>query len=421
MATVAWLVPLLATAITMAVRLCWRPPLLSPGDPVLAGVEGGLALWVVIGALSWPLALPHIVNPTSWSAMRVRLTDLRERARALARAGDDDARQVSKEVRRHSKELEKLMAGRLPATRWTFGAGFIEAWERIHHAEEALITAASSAELRAAVDRDRLRIEGADGIATQLSGLLADVSQWLEHDRRRWRRWWPGRSRDRGADGFGCCQAVQGPHHRSADLRDARLRMQQVTATIHELRARNWAGLIHLRNHTMAALVATETIGFALLALAMAARPSRSQLIAAWVYFLVGAAVGLLAHLVRLRSSQVAVDDYGLEEVRLALVPIVSGLAAVAGVLVMAIVTSPGVADLVQVASASAARAGAPLPPLSAVFDLADPGTRLLFAALFGIAPHLVVARLDDLARRYEDAIRSTQLAAAPTAGRQGA
>ncbi len=127
------------------------------------------------------------------------------------------------------------------------------------------------------------------------------------------------------------------------------------------------------------------------------------------LYFLVGATVGLLKHIIQLRRSHIPVDDNGLERIRLTPLPALSGLTGVAGVLLVAILSSPGLTSVLQPNAQSTAPIGHFLPALSEVFSLDGNRAALVFAALFGIAPGLLVTRLGDLAVTYEQAIRSTQ------------
>ncbi len=381
--TVTWLVPIVAATITMAGLL--RSPV-HGGDAwgtVVLGLQVAAVFWVGAGCLALPFSLARHVNPRSWSALTSRRiwmeTKIAERERE--RPGQ------CTEVR---TLLENTMLNEWPALRWATRGGFVEIWATMHRAEEALVETAPREELAHAVGRNRLRLEVAIGISMTPYLLLDSVAAWLA-----------------GADDHP--HAIHSPADQRlsrlppvTNLAEARLRTRHVSWAVNDHRERNWAGLVQLRNQTLSALIATEIVAYAVLVLATVGRPAPGVLVAASVYFLVAAVVGLLDHLNRLRRARIAVDDYGLHESRLKLVPMVSGLAGIGGVLVMALIGS------------AAIRPGGPagdpgLPPLTDVFSLAVNPEGILFAALFGVAPGVLLARLHDLAKTYEQAILSTQ------------
>lgn len=406
--TVAWLVPIVAGFATMGSRLGWMVPELDRWSPIGVGLVAAALFWVIAGCLALPLALPRHVNARSWSAIQVRTAELE------ARVGSSlsDRAERPEEVQLHLIYLQRQLAYSWPAIRWASRGAFIDCWDRIHRAEEAFIATAPEAELRTVAHDARLRLQGALGISPQLSTLLDDTIRWLIRGCRRGpvRRWLTRAQAVLVAgDSPRSCQAPPGVQPAVANLDDARSRLRQVVSAINASRARNWAGLIHLRNQSLTALLITESFGYGLLALAIANQAEKPALVAGVLYFLVGATVGLLNHIIQLRRSHIAVDDYGLERIRLTLLPALSGLTGVAGVLLVAILSSPGLTSVLQPNAQSTAPIGHFLPALSEVFSLDGNRAALVFAALFGIAPGLLVARLGDLAVTYEQAIRSTQ------------
>ncbi len=115
-------------------------------------------------------------------------------------------------------------------------------------------------------------------------------------------------------------------------------------------------------------------------------------------FYLVGALVGLFNRLRGEADSDSAVEDYGLALARLVHTPLFSGLAAVSGVLLTAIL-----AGFSGVATTSSGTASASL--LSDIFKL-NPGS-LLLAALFGLTPGLLIDRLGQ-AKALTDNIKAT-------------
>jgi hypothetical protein len=171
-------------------------------------------------------------------------------------------------------------------------------------------------------------------------------------------------------------------------------------------------------------------------------RVGREAIIAAAAFFLVGAVVGLFDQLRRGSGTETAPEeDYGLARARLLYIPLLSGLAAVGGVLVTAMLygtlndtippnevaaATPPPAVVVAAAatpSATTVPAAAATPPagsagvrgftpdvpaLDRVFDLQDNRFSLVIAAVFGLTPGFLVDRLQNQAARYTSELQST-------------
>lgn len=168
----------------------------------------------------------------------------------------------------------------------------------------------------------------------------------------------------------------------------ARAVLRMVRRSINEFRNQSWNGQILLRNHRLQTMIYTGLTVFVLLSTAMIWEAKRSEVLAASVFFLVGAAVGLFDRLRRESEAETAVDyDYGLSAAQLVIIPLFSGLGAVGGVLLMAMlpfsttVFAPKAAP--SVPSALVIRAASPLPPgevAKAYFEMLE--------ATDGVQPH---------------------------------
>src|SRR6266516_7787609 len=78
---------------------------------------------------------------------------------------------------------------------------------------------------------------------------------------------------------------------------------------------------------------------FFLLCVAICAAVKPQSLLAALVFYLVGAMSGLFGQLVLEAQSDKAIDDYRLTIARLVVTPVISGLAAIAGILVLSLLS----------------------------------------------------------------------------------
>jgi hypothetical protein len=125
------------------------------------------------------------------------------------------------------------------------------------------------------------------------------------------------------------------------------------------------------------------------------------------VFFLAGSVVGLIAMLRAERRSRRAVDDYGLFEARLLATPLLSGLTALAGVVLLAI--GPAVLGT------DAAGNQATNVTLGDIFSLERNARGLLAAAVFGLAPELLISWLSRDADKVKENLASTEPGGAAT------
>ncbi len=116
----------------------------------------------------------------------------------------------------------------------------------------------------------------------------------------------------------------------------ARAALRHVRTAINGYRNDRWNGLIQARNHLLATFALTTMVIFALLATAVMCGAPRKQIIAATVFYLVGATVGLCNRLRNESQAVSAVLDYGLSAARRITLPLFSGLGALGGLLFVA-------------------------------------------------------------------------------------
>jgi hypothetical protein len=116
----------------------------------------------------------------------------------------------------------------------------------------------------------------------------------------------------------------------------ARAVLRTVRQSINEFRDESWNGLIVARNRLLATMFFTGLTVFALLVIPIIRNASQSAIVAASTFYLVGAAVGLWGRLRGEFQTEAAVEDYGLSAARLITTPLFSGLAAIGGVMLVA-------------------------------------------------------------------------------------
>ena len=238
---------------------------------------------------------------------------------------------------------------------------------------------------------------------------------------------------------------------------DARYLLRAVHSGIHDYRDSLFEGIVRQRGRTMWTLFATGAAGYLVLLLSMLGRVDRADVLGAAILFLAGAVVGLVNRLALVPDPASEIEDYGLSTVRLLQTVVVSGLSAVLGVVVVAYAaaaaanatglpsggpaaapvtstvtsteTSPAT-SVVAPTEASTGPAGTPAPGSPAVvtpapapapatrivvetpslerlFRLQDYPFSIVIAAVFGLAPTLLLRRLESTANQLKLDIKS--------------
>ena len=179
---------------------------------------------------------------------------------------------------------------------------------------------------------------------------------------------------------------------------EARATLRRVRRSINQFRSDRWAGLVRARNQLM---VATGFTGCALYAAVWLAivtdgrfesrdgREMPEVLAYAAAFFLIGGTIGLFNQCYRDSKAPSAVDDYGLALARLMTTPLISGLAAVCGVVLISTATT-GIGEF----------AG----PERFAFNV-------IAAATFGLTPTILLDRLARQAEQFKAEIRTSEAA----------
>lgn len=288
--------------------------------------------------------------------------------------------------------------------RWLLGTGFVSVYSRIHSAEEALTVLEPQAQVVGEALSDELRIK--DSSLTNSEDLL---------HRLRWA------ITVLGGEKYLCEPALKFEGEQPADTDEARgqarIVLRQVRHALNRFRDERRGGLANARSQLIWTGLLTGIIAYALLGLAILVDAPRTAIIAAVVFYLVGAMIGLLNQLrIGAGNNTTGEEDFGLGRVRLLYSPVLSGLAAVGGVVVVAMLhaslsgpivtySEPAVPGEVVVAALEA-------PRLKFIFDLEANRFGVVLAAVFGLTPSLLVSRVQGLADRFQADLQSTTVQA---------
>jgi uncharacterized membrane protein len=393
-------------SVVLAPFLDWvKPNALIAG--VVVAVVGALFLaaihcWVANGT-----AADH-ANSSAYSELVARFREIEARLGVVGeRTNLSPSEQIAyRQVQSLSHMIHKELG--TPGARWVLATGYVNLWGLVHRAEEALLLVEPVEDvLRAAIyDELRLQSSAIENSADLLMKLRLAVSR-LQPE----------------ASGYFAQQAgtgAQGPASGGPSLATAsaaRAALAQVRQSINEFRDGNWGALARTRNHLLGTITATGSTTFLLLALAIAVSPRigpvdpfSDAIVAAASFYLVGAIVGLFNRLYNESASDNSVEDFGLTMARLGLTPILAGMAALGGVLIVAMlpaVMSNGV-SLASSASATRVVTSLPLPALADIYSLTNNPFGVIFAAIFGLSPMLLLSSLQDATDKYRASIKST-------------
>lgn len=280
------------------------------------------------------------------------------------------------------------------ADKWTLGIGFVELWQRLHAADAALYPMRSRELVVADGLVDELRILGSgmkneDALLTRLRHALVVLGGKAHLSRE-------------------AAALFDDVKDDAVAQMEARYVLASIRRNIDEFRDQSRAGLARTRNHLMWTGVVTALAAYALLVLAVLGGVSRGELVAGITFFLVGAVTGLVW---QLRSSGSEIrsgeDDFGLDTARLVYTPVLSGLAGVGGVLIMAMLY-PTLNVALNPADTGATTVT--VPEFGDIFSLTANRFGLVVAAVFGLTPDLLINRLQGQADRFKTDLQNTSV-----------
>jgi len=191
---------------------------------------------------------------------------------------------------------------------------------------------------------------------------------------------------------------------------NARVTLREIRRALNEFRDNQRLGIVHTRNQLMASIFVTGFVIYALLCTAVlpvlpansGPQPERATILAAVIFYIVGAIAGLFGTIYRQSTASTGSDDYGLSLVRPISTPLISGLAGIGGAFLYSIL-------ILQVSSS-------PSNSLISIFTL-NRLDCLVAAAIFGFAPNLLMKELQ--ANKYVTALQSSETSKATNTSSQ--
>jgi len=402
------MLPIVVSAVTIGIYL--SNPSASGWFSVLYGAIFTYLAWMVISVLIVPLTSPSSANAHSYGLLTARWEQLITRLNVIQNTTPEQNLQPYQKValREAFDKFDELnddinaSQRRLP---WVMGAGYSNAWSKLHRAEEALVEVEPvEMALRGAL-HDKLAITH-----SQLSNryeLLAKLRYAVKildpAMVNQFKPFFPARQSEYEHEeierlqrdvrsiadhihfDLGDLTPTSGitTSHDPEDIARARLTIREVRRALNDYRDHLWEGLVRARNNLLGTMFLAGLVTHILLCVAILAMTpangstpaNRGTIIAAVAYYMVGAIAGLFVRISRASTANIAVDDYGLTFAQIISRPLYSGLAGLGGVLISSTVLSIG------------SLAG--LNTIQSIFTIDRPEF-LIIAAAFGLAPSLI-------------------------------
>ncbi len=389
------IVPVIATVISIAtyIGLNLKAPV-SLTDigwvdtliPLLVGTGSTLILWAILALLCHRYTAVHRANEKSYYALLNHLSSLNYYLDTLPT-------DKTKEVLQYRDAIYLTL--KQPTISWIVGNGYIELWDFMYRAEEALITIAPQEKVIADAVYDEMRLNDSKIVSSEeWVNKLRSAVHVLDPDAVSYLKPAVGTQSPIAAAGTQQ-QAPVINQVRNAETQqqiEARAVLRVVRKTINDFNTKCWDALISARNQLYSTMILVGLTVFVLMALAIILHVNLLHLEAATFYAFIGGLAGLIGRLSIESQSNKMVDDYRLSLARLLATPLLSGLAAVLGVMIIAKSTD-----------------------LNAIYNFnISLVPSLIIAATFGLTPNLLINQLQKRSDEYKGNLQSTQ----PTSGK---
>src|SRR5712692_31184 len=184
--------------------------------------------------------------------------------------------------------------------------------------------------------------------------------------------------------------AVSNPPQEADVELTARTALRVARLALNGYRGELWAGIVRARNKLLKTHFIAALGTYLLLVLLVLDQVDRKVVCAASVFFLFGGLVGFVGRLRDEASTDKGIEDFGLAAARLITAPLLSGLAAIFGVMLV------GLAHLKigDLALGPTPAPGSSFPMLTEIFSLGKNPAGFIAAALFGLTPGLLISYL---------------------------
>lgn len=384
---------------------------------IVAGLVAALALWLMLGILRRWSATSEGTNMRVYGDLIYEFTQLDSRIntycperRTRENYGETVDPMAASAACLEAWEHRDFVSDCLNSGRpdrdspWKLSANYIALWNSIHRAEEALFIIEPVGEVVRHAIADEVRLESCDidkdkRLTTKLAKALRVISP--------------------GAVQYLSNPMLAAPIENDANKvqphpAQARAVIREVRKLLNSFRDDKWEGLVREYDNLMKMLCITGCFLYGLVLLAIANRLPHASMLGAAVFFVVGGTVGLLREIQKAGETPSSEEDLGLKRAQLIAVPLFSGLAALGGVLFVALLPAlmPEVINSATLNPDNAQTAGtllAQLKDLTKIFDVEKNVLGLVVAATFGLTPALLFNSLQRRIAADKKALKSAE------------
>ncbi len=322
------------------------------------------------------------------------------------------------------RKLKSFPAGLV----WSTGTGYNSAWTLLHHAEEAMIEVTDVDTALRGAKHDFLAIQGSQ--IDSKDGLLADVIRAvavlkLQPDEAEdyLKEQQPGKmpvtlsqltELIHHSSGVVSNKGVENAHPKTEAEAAARITLREVRSTLNSFRDNRWEGFVRQRGRLLRAIAVTGIVTYVSICFVLASGPPPDFILAATLFYIVGAIAGLFVRFYHESRSSTPIDDFGLTTIRLLAIPLLSGLAGMWGALL--VILLPDLAFQFSSQVSTAALQSSIAKGLNDIQYLLSPQF-LLAAAVFGATPNLVIQGLQRRAEEYASELKSSTASVTQASG----
>jgi len=381
--------PLCATVISVIAYLLMSLPIDSspkvPDTPLAAlgiGVAATLVLWVLAVLLGITMTSAPSAQPRLYLELAHRYKNVRDRLAQLT----PGSAQPSVEARNSLLYSNRVLIGEEngPALRWALAYGYVSVLRALHRAEQEIIIFEPREDLLGDIQYDELSLSRSTiDNRDILLGSLASARNGLA-----------------STGGGKALPGLSASKNRAIEA-EARLKAATVRRAIDQFRDDCRDGIVRSRNQLLSWLLVLGWLTFAMFGLGVLTGAKPIYIMSAAALYMVGVGACLAGRLRIGERHTNSSEDFGLGQIRLLATLLMSGLAAVGGVYL--------VAALPQLLPAQGSTIS-PVPSLTTIFDLRQNTAALLYATLFGLVPQT----LTDLILRGTDQLRDDLASSRP-------
>ncbi len=396
--------PFLAALITIIAYLTPYPlpkgdffTSLGPGNMVvILGLIITLVLWFLLAIPCMRFATAQGGRPSDYESLRRELTVLKKEVDVI----ECDSKVAIADIRGNLDDIDEIL--KRDGLTW-LSTGYVSLWDRVNKADEAITDVLPCRTVIESAKYEELRLKNSQVPDSEnLLKLLEKAITTLSSDPKCFKQ---SSEQNQGTNlQQSMAQAILALLKKAIDngkvsqqsVQEARADIRKVKAALHKFTNERWDGLVRARNVLVVTAFLAALFTYILVAIAILAEVLEVKIEEAMVFYFLGAIVGLFSRIYDETNTDSVIDDYGLTMARIIVTPLLSGLAALVGVFLVTILS-------ITITSQYNATS-----TIGDIYDFVKYPQNLVFAAIFGYVPNLVMSILQRKSEEIKGQIKST-------------